>query len=116
MFSFSSCRTQRPAFTLVELLIAVSVIALIATMVLFAHYTAQEMARAQKTKSLIGRLDSMIKARFEAYKTRRVPISLGPDTFVDTSVNGTWEIGEPLIIDWNEEGLWDSAVVADSGA
>jgi len=74
---FTLRRTSRQAFTLIELLIAVSVIALMATMMLFALYSAQEMARAQKTKALVGKLDSIVKVKYEAYKTRRVPISLG---------------------------------------
>jgi len=86
--SFSSSSLQPPAsglsfsrrsgFTLVELLITVSVIAIMATMVLFALFAAQETAKAQKTKSLIAKLDSIIKAKYETYKTRRVPILIPP--------------------------------------
>ena len=69
---------RRSGFTLVELLITVSVIAIMATMVLFALFAAQETAKVQKTKSLIAKLDSIIKSKYETYKTRRVNITLPP--------------------------------------
>jgi prepilin-type N-terminal cleavage/methylation domain-containing protein len=76
----------RRGFTLVELLITVSVIAIMATMVLFALFAAQETAKAQKTKSLIAKLDSIIKAKYETYKTRRVNITLpAPPPVTDTT-------------------------------
>jgi prepilin-type N-terminal cleavage/methylation domain-containing protein len=71
---------RRAGFTLVELLITISVIAIMASMVLFALFAAQETARTQKTKSLIAKLDSIIKAKYETYKTRRVPITIPPGT------------------------------------
>ena len=78
--------TTRRGFTLVELLITVSVIAIMATMVLFALFAAQETAKAQKTKSLIAKLDSIIKAKYETYKTRRVNITLPkPPPVTDTT-------------------------------
>jgi prepilin-type N-terminal cleavage/methylation domain-containing protein len=67
-------------FTLVELLITVSIIALMAGMILFALYRAQETAREQKTRALIARLDAIIKSKWENYKTRRVPITIPPNT------------------------------------
>ncbi len=66
---------RRAGFTLVELLITVSVIAIMATMVLFALFAAQETAKVQKTKSLIAKLDSIIKAKYETYKARRVAVN-----------------------------------------
>lgn len=103
-------RFHRSAFTLVELLITISVIALLASTLLFALYSAQETARTQKTKSLIAKLDSIIKAKHESYKTRRVPISLGADTFTDRNSNGVRDFGEPLINDWNGDGSWNASV------
>jgi len=77
-------------------------------MVLFALFAAQETAKAQKTKALIGKLDSIIKAKYETYKTRRVPINIGADTFTDSNGNGSWDFGEPFISDWNGNGTYDA--------
>jgi hypothetical protein len=63
------------------------VIAIMATMVLFALFAAQETAKAQKTKTLIAKLDSIIKAKYETYKTRRVNISLPPPPTDTTSAD-----------------------------
>jgi len=68
-----ACRPS--GFTLVELLITVSIIAIMASMMLFALYGAQETARAQKTKALIAKLDAIIKTKYESYATRRIPIA-----------------------------------------
>jgi hypothetical protein len=91
-------------------LITVSIIAIMASMVLFAVYSAQEMAKSHKTKALITKLHAIIKAKYETYKTRRVPLALGADTFTDSNMNGVWDTGEPLIADWNGNGSWDMAI------
>lgn len=104
------CRRHpaRSAFTLVELLITVSIIAIMATMVLFAAYSAQEMARAQRTKALIARLDAIIKAKYESYRYRRVPTNL-QDEGVDRSGDGTLQFpGE--IPDVNSNGSLDPGI------
>ncbi len=49
-------------------------------MILFAMFSAQETAKAQKTRALVAKLDTIIKAKWEAYKTRRVPVTIPPDT------------------------------------
>lgn len=71
---------MKRGFTLVELLVAVSVIAILAGLLLGALYTAQDSARAQKTKSTIAKLHTALMARYEGYKTRRVPITIPPGT------------------------------------
>ncbi|MEX0978122.1 MAG: type II secretion system protein, partial [Pirellulales bacterium] len=75
------CQGRR-AFTLVELLITVSIVAIMASMVLFALFAAQEQAKVQKTRSLIVRLDSLIRERYDSYRTRRVPIRIPQNTSV----------------------------------
>lgn len=72
--------TRRSAYSLVELLITISIIAIMASMVLFALFSAQEQAKVQKTRALIARLDGIIQSRYESYRTRRVQtnISVSP--------------------------------------
>ena len=66
-------RLGRRGFTLVELLITVSIIGIMASMVLFAMFQATEAAKAQKTRALITKLNSIIMQRYDSYRTRRVP-------------------------------------------
>jgi prepilin-type N-terminal cleavage/methylation domain-containing protein len=65
----------RRGFTLVELLITVSIIGIMASMVLFAMFQSQEAAREQKTRALIAKLSNVIMQRYESYRTRRVPVT-----------------------------------------
>jgi prepilin-type N-terminal cleavage/methylation domain-containing protein len=66
---------RRAGFTLVELLITISIIAILASMMLVASLAAQEQGRVQKTRALITKLDGIIRARYESYRTRRVPVN-----------------------------------------
>jgi len=72
----------RSAFTLVELLVAVAIIAIISSFALGAMYMAQEQAREAKTRSLLARINNQILSRYESLKTRRLPIDVtsGLDT------------------------------------
>lgn len=65
---------KRNGFTLVELLITVAIIGIMASMIVFAMFSAQEAAREQKTRMLITKLNNIVMQRWESYRTRRVPI------------------------------------------
>lgn len=75
-------RARRNGFTLVELLITISIIGIMSSMVLFAMFSAQETARAQKTRMMITKLNSIIMQRWDGYRTKRVPL-----TFTNTELN-----------------------------
>jgi prepilin-type N-terminal cleavage/methylation domain-containing protein len=67
-------RASPRGFTLVELLVVLIIIAILGSAVMFAMFSAQESARAAKTKSTISKLNALIMQRYESYIDRRVPI------------------------------------------
>jgi len=69
-------RRGHAGLTLVELLVTISIIAILASIFLGALQIATEEAKAMKTKSMIVKLNNLIMPRYEAYRTRRVPLNL----------------------------------------
>jgi prepilin-type N-terminal cleavage/methylation domain-containing protein len=67
--------SPRRGFTLVELLVVVVVIAMLAGITLAALRKAQDAARLTHTKATIAKLDRIIMAKYESYRTRRLPIN-----------------------------------------
>jgi len=76
-------RAARRAFTLVELLITMLIIAILASIFLGALSEAEEAARVARTQSLVNKLHNMVMARWDAYRTVRLPINVDAK-----SVNG----------------------------
>ena len=70
----------RAAFTLTELLIVISIIAILAGLALSALATATEQARAQRTRAIVNKLDQLISEKWESYRTRAVPIRIPAGT------------------------------------
>ncbi len=69
---------RRPGgFTLVELLVVIAIIAILASLFLAGMSVTAESARVQKTQALIAKINNIIMARWETYRTRRVPITVG---------------------------------------
>jgi len=69
---------KRRAFTLVELLVAMMIIGILASMVLFAMAAAEESAKQAKTKSTITKLHNLLMPKYESYRTRRAPVNFVP--------------------------------------
>ncbi len=67
-------------FTLVELLIAISIMGILASMVLFTLGGAQREAKITKTRTTIEKINAVLMERFEEYRYRsvklQIPISL----------------------------------------
>ncbi len=66
--------THARGFTLVEMLITVTVIGIVVAMSLGALVAAQDSAREQRTRSLISKLHTQLMYRWESYQSRRIPM------------------------------------------
>lgn len=65
-------RAKRDAFTLVELLIVIALIALLSSAVLFAMYGLLDEAKGDRSRSQVTRINDLLMDRWETYRTRSV--------------------------------------------
>jgi prepilin-type N-terminal cleavage/methylation domain-containing protein len=61
-------------FTLVELLVVITIISIMASIVMGGMSYGRQAARDAKTKTTIAKLNDIIMQKYESYLTRRVPI------------------------------------------
>ncbi len=77
---------DRGGFTLVEMLVTVTIVAILAAAVFGALASAENTAKITKTRATIAKLHRLLMARYESYKTRRIPIDMtfqiGTSTYV----------------------------------
>lgn len=83
-------RSARQSFTLVELLVSISIITLLATMILVALAGVQESAKADRTRALIARIDALVSERWDAFPRRRVPMPRG----ANINTNNAWSVAK----------------------
>lgn len=86
----------RGGFTLVELLIVITIIGILAGLALGALSSARQTARVAKTKSTIAKLDLLVQQHYDSYRTRRVTIYYaGTDVRVNPS-----KLKDPNLAAW----------------
>ncbi len=67
-------RTSRSAFTLVELLVTITIISILASLILGVAAVAGETAREARTKQLITRLHTLLMDHYDSFRNRRVEV------------------------------------------
>lgn len=115
---------MRRGITLIELMFVVGILAILAAVSfgMYAGTTAQ--ARVHRTQAIIAKLDQLVTAKWDEYRTRAVPIRVPAgmravgepfsDTAADTVLtNGRWDIAEAFVDqiwqDTNGDGRIDGA-------
>jgi prepilin-type N-terminal cleavage/methylation domain-containing protein len=74
---------HRQALTLVELMVAIAIMGILASLLLGAAAVASEVARNARSKSLIARLHTLLVERHDGYRNQRVEL------------NSTWRTSTP---------------------
>jgi prepilin-type N-terminal cleavage/methylation domain-containing protein len=74
---------MRRAFTLLELLVTITIIAILAGLMAGGVYLSMERARKAKTRATILKINTLILPLWESYPTRRVPVRRGNRTTGD---------------------------------
>ena len=86
-------------FTLVELLVVITIIMISAGITLGAFQAARQAARAVKTQATITKIDNIIRHMVESYATRRIPLSdfavqaIATSNSSSTILHSAWDPG-----------------------
>jgi prepilin-type N-terminal cleavage/methylation domain-containing protein len=84
-FSLVAPRFSRRAFTLVELLIVITIIAILAGLVVGVAAVAAQMGREAKTRNIVTRIHTLLLPHYNSYKNRRVELNPNVITAVNTA-------------------------------
>ena len=85
--------TDRRAFTLVELLIVILIIAILSAVSLASLYAVLGEAKGTRTRTQVAKLHMLVMLKWEGYRVRQVPLPIPgwmkarPEGFNDTNGN-----------------------------
>jgi prepilin-type N-terminal cleavage/methylation domain-containing protein len=83
-FRFPLSAIPKRGITLIELLITITIIAIISAAILGTAAAAMEASRRSRTQSIITKLNGLLLERWDSYATRRV--SVNPDITSNTQI------------------------------
>jgi prepilin-type N-terminal cleavage/methylation domain-containing protein len=69
---------KKLGFTLVELLVAITIIGIMASMVMFALMSATTDAKVARTRGTVQKINEVVLARWEEYRYKPVPVQMDP--------------------------------------
>ncbi|EMI42572.1 prepilin-type N-terminal cleavage/methylation domain-containing protein [Rhodopirellula sp. SWK7] len=84
----SPTKQSNAGFTLVELLVVMVVIGIMGSMITVAVQGVTQSARASRTRTIIGLIDSVIQEKYDSYKYRSLPVDI-PATFFAANATGS---------------------------
>lgn len=96
---------NRRAFTLIDLLVAMTIISVLAAMVFGALGAARGRARIDQTQRLVAKLNTIILAKYDSYRTRRVPMDLRQYVWTYSPLNSSApaQYYDPAAAGWPHE-------------
>lgn len=89
---------QRVGFTLVELMVAISIIGLLAAMVLGGMYRASVSAKQLNSKTTVNRVAAQLNEIWESYRTRKLPVD--PKLILQSGGNPPYAVQYPNALSW----------------
>jgi prepilin-type N-terminal cleavage/methylation domain-containing protein len=92
---------RRSAFTLVELLVVMVIIAMLTAMTLAGLFSAQESAKAQRTRGTIAKIHNQVMVHWESFRTRRLPVFFNP------AIDGNDAVATRRFAARKLQALWD---------
>ena len=78
MFKYFKNSNERRGFTLVELLAAISIVGIMASMVLYAMLGAQTDAKNAKTRATVQKINEILLQKWEEYRYKPINVQLDP--------------------------------------
>jgi|GEM_PF-3180407 len=95
---------HRAAFTLIELLMVVSIIAVLSGLALVVIRDAQDTARHARSTSQVTQIQAVIAAKMEEFETRQLPFRPSLITNKNTNAPSNWaerqQIRQRVLLDW----------------
>ena len=85
-------QVPKRGFTLVELLVVISLLIILAGMLSTTYSGVSKAAREARTKAIITAVDAVIQEKYESYLYRPLPVEI-PDVFRGNGVNASTEVG-----------------------
>lgn len=91
-------RTKRDGFTVIELLMSISIITILATLAIAVLRGAEDDAREARTATVVGNIRAVIQRRMEAYETRTMPFRF--EHIGVTDISEMREIRKRVLAEW----------------